>query len=349
MKRFISILLVIILSASILASCGKADDNTSSGNDSKTTTKESGNADSGDEAWDEDIDWDEVDDAINELDDYLKSLGWTDSDYGASVYGVWDSSVLPACVPTEPTGGVKVDRTEYKQLHHETFSENYHVGKINFADKAYERWMVMFACTETQLEEFVNGLGINGFESIYYDNDWSSDEYDFWGSGYYAYMTVNDSWDENSEYPKNVTFEITYDNYNKHPKTFQGTKLPDFGIVCEPYNELTGIGWNETDGEWEDVGEFWDAHKDSGTLPSDWSVWFNYFGVTLQQGKDYVQQLVSEGWTIAYEQEDKDWEGRDVYYAQLNKDGITAAVDTPYDGQKNMAVRFGTTAESLYY
>ena len=220
----------------------------------------------------------------------------------------------------------------------------YGVGNLSFPDKNYEEHMVIFTCTPDALNEFLSGIETGGFSGGLYEIDPNNkSRYEWVGNGYYAHMISYADWDD--ENVINVEFTIT-PTKNPLPKSFQGTKLPDFGMVMY-YEEFGGVGWENDESE----DDFWDIYNDKGDLPAEhWYVWFSYDFVTPDDAKGYVQSLVSQGWELIYDDETTTWDGESpYYYAQLKKGEIFAAVDAPYDGRNNIAVRFGTVAELLYY
>ena len=355
MRKIIILALALIMVLSFVA-CGdtavddKNDKSDSSKNEKneESGNKDSDNSDEGNNGDLDDIDWDEFDDAVSQLNDYLKSLGLSEDEYGFTQYGVWNSDLLPDCVPSEPTGGVlEIDRTEYKDKNHEELLDMFDVGNIYFPDKNYERHMVMFTCTQAQLDEFVAGMTANGFEYGKPYEEWGRTSYEWLGNGYYAFLRASESYDDEDKIF--ATFNITPTLGNPHPKSFNGIALPDFGLVMS-YNEVCGYGFNEDDGNWEDVYDFWNVYQDKGDLPDDWYVSYDYDFVKIDEAKTYVQKLIGSGWILVYDGEKYyDYYEKDKYYAQLEKDGIIAAIDTSYEGENVMSVRFGTYAEMLYY
>lgn len=187
-----------------------------------------------------------ADDAFSQLEEWARAQGWDENPYGNWIAGVWDSDVLPACVPNE-IEGVKVDQTTYKEKRHDTLSGSYGVGRVYFGDQYYEEWGLSFYCTDAQLEAFADGMAAAGFVGGHYDYSYYP-EYQWYGNGYYAFMQVNHELLGEEEYDNLAMFYITPDDKNPRPAAFMGTKLPDFGVVTWDYSEGTGFGY-ETDEE----------------------------------------------------------------------------------------------------
>ena len=342
MKKTISLLLALAVSVFMLASC----DNSPASSTPASSTLSSSEASSTASVSSPSESTSSLDEALSQLSSHLASLGLQEDAYGFTQYGEWNSELLPECVPAEPEGGVlEVDRTEYKDVNHGALMDWYFVGNIEFPDKNYERHLVMFTSTQAQLDEFVANMASNGFAFGDPYEEHNQINYEWLGNGYYAHLGARDVGDGEDEI--SVTFVITPELGNEHPKTFNGTPLPTFGIVPMRYGN-EGSGWNPN--EDAEAYDFWDVYADEGTLPELWNIWFDYLMVSTLEAEEYVQVLVNEGWELLYDgtsfSESYDV---DTYYAQLRKDGIFAAADTSYDGSHLFVVRFGTEAESLYY
>jgi hypothetical protein len=347
MKKLLALTLSLMLALS-LAACGGGSSN--SGNSGGTSNPPS-SAPSGDSSSIKQSDIDELDKAVSEANEYLKSLGLEEDAYGFTQHGVWNTDLLPKCLPGQPANGViEIDRTEFKDKNHEEMTVDklggeYHVGSISFTDKKYDRHMVLLTCTKEAILEFADAMEAAGFEYGKMVIDSYEVNIEWLGNGYYVNLNARGDWEEDGdEFWTSISATSTLGH--PHPKSFQGAPLPTAGLVTD-YIEFAGHGWDEAKGD--DVYDFWDVYNDKGQLPDDWDVWYNYAFVTMDQAKDYVKTMQSAGWEIIYDGEDTDWNGDAVYSAQLKKGDIYAAVDAPYDGHDNMAVRFGTYAESLYY
>lgn len=274
--------------------------------------------------------------AFAQLEEWARAQGWDENPYGNWIVGVWDSDVLPACVPAE-IEGVKADQTTYKEKRHDTYTGSYEVGRVSFGDQYYEEWGLSFYCTDGQLEQFANEMAAAGFAGGYYDYSYYP-EYHWCGNGYYAFMQVNTELLGEEEYDNLAVFSITPDDKNPRPTTFKGTRLPDFGVVTRDYSEGTGFGYESDD---ESVDNFWNPITDSGALPAQaWSLSLEYFGGTEQQARDYVQGMAGQGWGIAYEH------GEDGYTCQLEKDGMVAGVRW---SDYTCTVGFANMGEMLWY
>jgi hypothetical protein len=330
MKRIISIAPVLILALCLLTACGvsggapaQGGGNGGSGGDSGLTQREIDDADA----------------ALDQLEEWAKAQGWSENSYGNWIAGVWDSEVLPDCVPNE-IPGVKVDQTTYKEKRHDTLSGSYGVGSLYFADSQYEAWGLMFYCTDDQLTAFTDGMQNAGFYGGMTD-DYPYPEYEWLGNGYYAHMRVNADILGEEEYDNLAMFDIAPADTNPRPVAFQGMKLPDFGAVKYDCREGVGYGY---DGE-EEKENFYDVFADKGELPSEgWNFWLDYFGATPEQAKSYAQYMSSQGWTIEYENEE---DGR--YSCSLKKgENLVGGVEfTEYD--YTVKVGFANMGENLWY
>jgi hypothetical protein len=285
----------------------------------------------------------EIDDALEQLEKWALAQGWTESDYGNSIYGVWDSDVLPDCVPKE-IPGVKTDETTYKEKHHEKSYNNEHeLGRINFESKDYEEWGVDFNATKAQFDTFISELEKNGFYGGQTSDSQYNIEYSFLGNGYYAYIYLIEV--DDGEFDYWVYFSMVKDDINPYPKSFNGTKLPTVGVVSWIEGEYFGYGWD--DALDEEVEGFWDPYKDTGKLPNGgWSLWYEYYVVSEAQVKEYVKSMESQGWTIEYE--DQYYEDYGYTY-HMKKGDMVASVDYELNGKYSMSVGFGSSSDYLWY
>ena len=359
MKKLIAITIAMILVFALLASCtGKKDiisgggenSGAQSGSGASSGSGSSQSAGSADASLD-DIDWDEFDGAISQMNEYLQSLGLEEGEYGFTQYGVWNTDLLPSCLPPEPASGIsEIDRTEYKDKHHEDLMANlgtgYTVGSIEFPDKNYERHMVMFTCAKQVIVDYVDAMKAAGFEFEIMNQEYSGVTYEWLGQGYYVCLTARGDWDDDDD-DFWTYIEATPTLGNPHPRSFNGTPLPDFGLVMY-YYEFGGYGANTDGGDWDDTYDFWDIYNDRGDLPDEWSMDYEYGFVTIDQAKAYVQKLASSGWTVTYDHDGEDWSGKDVYTAQLEKGNLFAAVES-YSDHYSLRVAFATMGEMLYY
>jgi hypothetical protein len=343
MKKITVLILAAVL-ALTLAACGSGKPPANTGDSGN------GNSNNSNGVIDQ-KDLDDLDNALSEVSEHLKSLGLEEDEFGFTQYGVWNTDLLPECLPGEPsTGIIEIDRTEFKDRTHEEMMVDraggeYHVGNISFPDKKYDRHMVLLTCTKDAILEFADSMKAAGFEYGEIIADSYDTNIEWLGNGYYVHLNARGDWEAGGD-DFWTSISATSTLGNPHPKSFSGAPLPTVGIVPD-YVEFTGNGWDEASGD--SPYDFWDVYNDKGELPDDWAVWYTYDFVTMDQAKDYVKTLTSAGWEIVYDGEDTDYDGNPVYSAQLKKGDIFAAVDAPYDGHNNLAVRFGTYAESLYY
>ena len=350
MKKSLAICLALILALTLLSACSiknnivPDEENTAipGGDDTQTGSPVT---DGGD---------DDLDDALSELEEYLKSLGVEEDEYGFTQYGVWNYDLLPDVLPKEPSAGiVEIDRTEYKGNRHEDLMVNlggsYSVGNIEFPDKNYERHMVLFTCTKDAILEFVAAMKSSGFTFGEMSEEYGQVIFEWLGNGYYVCLDAKGDWeDDGGEFWTSI--EATPNLGNPHPASFSGIPLPDFGLVIN-YNEFSGYGSYGSEDDWEDIYDFWDVYNDRGDLPDNWSISYEYYLVYLSEAKAYVQKLASLGWAIEYENEGYDeWSEYDTYYSQLTKGDLFAAVEA-YEGSgsNHMTVAFATMAELLSY
>jgi len=351
MKKLVTIALAMVLALSLLTACGgnsNSNNTPSSGNTSgsSTSTTSASSTPSGG-LTDKEIQ--DANDAMDQLEAWAKAQGWDDNQYGNWIYGVWDSDVLPGCVPKE-IEGVKADQTTYKEKRHDTYNGDYHVGSMGFPDQKYEVWGVSFYCDDDQLDAFIGAIEAGGFFGGQTEVSEYAPTWEWIGNGYYAHLYVNAQISGEEGYNKLASFYITETRQTPRPSSFQGLKLPDVGEYLSYTPDGIGFGWDTASDN--SVENFWDPYADKGTLPDQWYVWYNFFGVTVDQAKAYAQQLVSQGWTVEYENNDDYGWGetpRPAYSCQLIKNGIYAAVSVNDYSVYGIDVRFGTMAESLYY
>ena len=268
--------------------------------------------------------------------------GWDQNPYGAWIDKVWDSAVLPACVPKE-IPGVQVEQTTWKTPAHETMSNRNEVGRMQFADSRFEKWGLGFDCKEEQAAAFLKALTDNGFFGGQINDSSGFTEHAYVGNGYYAYARVSTNYMGSAlqaGFNQNVIFSIT-PIIHQLPKSFNSWPLPQVGAALEPYNDWAVQYWDE---KIDDYGNAkWDLQADKGALPAkNWTAWFDYFGVSNDQAKAYAKELEAAGWKITYQSED---DGQ--YYCQLQKDKLWAALF--FDGAFYLRVGFSDVAESLSY
>ena len=337
MKRRIALILALMLLFTLAACGGKSDPPAQSGNSS------SGDGNSSSPGLTQ-KEIEEAEQAMETLEAWARAQGWDENPYGNWIYAVWDSEVLPACVPKE-IEGVQVDQTTYKEKRHDTYTESYGIGNLNYADKSYEQWGVSFYCTTGQLDEFVAAMEANGF----YGGQTSESEYrptwEWLGNGYYAYLSVNPQITGEGDYTCLAWFDITQDDNNPYPVAFMGTKLPQMGAVVYNY-KVDGAGYAWVGEDYDMVEGFWDVFADKGELPEDWGMWLDYFGVNIEDAKACAQNMAAQGWTITHESTWYDGEG---YVCYLEKGEIVGGVAQGADGPFTFSVGFGSIEENLWY
>ena len=234
--------------------------------------------------------------------------GWDEHRYYAWIYEVWDSSVLPSCVPKE-IEGVVVNETIHKARTHEALSSYPNVGRIEYTDSNYEYWGLSFDCYLPQLNMFLEELVANGFIGGMIDDYPLT--YEYFGNGYYAHIRVNQNYFSDMDYY--VVFEITSDLHEK-AKSFLGVKLPQFGVAFYSFEDAYIWGYNE---EFDYVEESYNYMTDEGILPKYFFAGFYYNATTLEEVLAYTASLVEDGCTMLYENM---YDG--YYYSELSKEGL---------------------------
>ena len=267
--------------------------------------------------------------------------GWQDGrNYYHWIEKVWDSAVLPSCVPKE-IPGVRVEQTIWKMPGHQTINNNNEVGRMSFADSNFEYWGLSFDCNEEQADAFVKALEENGFFGGEIDDYPLT--YAYVGNGYYAHVLVRTNYLGSAAeegYPYGVSFSIT-PTVHQLPKSFNSWPLPQVGAALEPYGQWSVQFWDDNG----DMGEAkWDLQADRGSLPAkNWSAWFDYFGVSNAEAEAYAKTLEAAGWEITYQYP----EDESGYSARLRKGDVRARVF--FDRRHEMRVGFSDVEEMLDY
>jgi predicted small lipoprotein YifL len=329
LKKLIALTFALILAIS-LAACG--------GSGSTITPLANNSAPGSSQGADSSNDMEDLRDALSAL-DALTPEGWTDGDYDATIYDVWDSSVLPDCVPKE-ISGVAVGQTNYKSKDKPSLRDMNEVGAMKFENSEYECWGLEFEGTQAQIDEFVKAMSDNGFlggangSKYGYNYEWA-------GNGHYACMlTFGDSDD------LSASFQIT-PAIHKLPSAFFGTKLPQTGIILSPFSSIDNTGY---DSDGNEIYDYWNPENDAGTLPEDYITWIGYYGVTLEEAKEYAHSLESAGWEITWEGKysDNDPDGTS-YHAYLQKsENELCVVEFASSDSYVLNVGFANMNESFY-
>ena len=278
--------------------------------------------------------------ALDSALDVLEALtpeGWDENDYGAYIYGEWDEDFLPELFPS-PAEGIEIDQTHFKDYGHKVMNDNFSVGSLTYESaEEYREYSVSFYATKAQLDSIVKDALSKGFKGGAVTNEddvwW---EYDFYhDDGWYMYFFVNTN-AAKDDYIGFITVSLT-DSVFEHPKSIDGIPLPQTGL---PYGSCENYTIQDFSEGYEDV----DFDLDSDSLPEEYyAAWFSYICADVQTAKDYVQLLVSEGWTVEYESES---EGS--YYSALKKDGMYA-VSNFYAYDLCHEVGFSDMIENLQY
>ena len=268
--------------------------------------------------------------------------GWAGHDYYFWIDKVWDSAVLPSCVPKE-IPGVLVGNTTYKTKAHQTMNNIRTVGNMSFASDNYERWGLNFDCKEAQAQAFLKGLEENGFfggKTKTTGNNQSI--YEYIGNGYYAYVVVSPNFmgsEKDAGYDTGVAFYLTPAIY-QFPKSLNGWPLPQVGVVLGSLEDWVILYW-ENDKE---QSVKWDFQADKGKIPAkNWVAWFDYFGVSNEQAAAYAKTLEANGWKIVYQNTNS--EGR--YSCQVSKGTVHGMLF--FDGAFQFRVGFSDVVEMLSY
>lgn len=326
MKKTLAIALALMMLLS-LAACG--------GNKTTAGQKEpaSGGAASNDGAL-TDKDIEDVDKAIEALESMIPE-GWTDGgNYASSIYKVWDDAFLPdACFPA-PIAGTEADGTYFKDYGDDTINGDYSVGPLWYESKDdYRTYRVTFYATDDQLAEFIAGVETKGLKGGQV-NDGAWREYNYGGNGWFMYIFFNTNDNQDGKFAGCVTATATDDLWEL-PKSIDGIPLPQTGVIGHDCSSYTIFDANNDEVEFDLAG---DALPDNS-----YAAWFNYYGVTMQDAKDYAQQLVGLGWELQYESEDED-----VYCSNLHKDGVYA-VSNYLGYEAMMEIGFSDMIENLSY
>jgi hypothetical protein len=269
--------------------------------------------------------------------------GWAGHDYYFWVDKVWDSSVLPPCVPKE-IPGVLVGNTTHKTKAHQSMNNSREVGNMLFADDAYESWSLNFDGKEAQAQAFLSDLEEKGFWGGKTKTTGNNQTiYEYVGNGYYTHVLVSPNFmgkEKDAGYDTNLSFRLT-PAIHPHPKSFNGWPLPQSGVVLSSLNNWEMLYWDD---KGNDHPLKWNLQTDKGELPAKaWVAWFDYFGVSNEQAAAYAKGLEAAGWKIAYQSEDS--EGR--YSCQLSKGKDKAAL--LFDGAFYFRVGFSDVEENLSY
>jgi hypothetical protein len=229
--------------------------------------------------------------------------------------------------------GVKPDQTLFEFKGHETLTGGFDVGSLSFENGDYEAWGVVFDATTAQLEQFIAAMETNGFYGGQTDFSDYDAAYEWLGNGYYAYMSVRDSYEDG--YDKSVSFEITKD-LPESPSDFFGAPLPDAGVLLYYYEYA--VDENEND-----IEDFWAPGAKSMPDNAYYSAEFNYFGVTRDDASACAQQLVSAGWEMTYEDDD-DYGTFNIHLQKSDKEYALIEYNEDY---YSMQVGFANMAEGL--
>lgn len=331
MKKILALALALILALS-LAACGGGGGRTPSGDHS--TASPQGGIDG--------LTQKELDDADKAL-EILEAMipeGWDENPYGAYIYKVWDEEFLPDCFPA-PIDGIEVDQTYFKDYEHDTLNGSYDVGPLSYENKEdYREYGVRFYATEAQVDEFIADLEAKGFTGGQ-KGDRESEWWEFYycnNDGWFMYLLFNTNDDQDGRFDGALSANAT-DSVFPLPASVDGIPLPHKGMTsydCTKYYAIQDY----SSGEYEET----DFSLASDSLPSElYTAWFNYYAATMQDAKDYAQQLVGEGWELQYDSEDGD-----TYYSMLLKDGVYA-VSNYYGYDAMMEVGFSDMPENLSY
>lgn len=287
----------------------------------------------------ETIDWGEVESAMDILES-LKPEGWDENTYGAYIYDVYDSDVLPDCIPEQIEGTLVYD-TSLKDYEHDVINGNYGVGPIYYeSHEDYRQYGVSFYANKEHLEQFIAELEANGMHG-YMDGDEEAFGSGLWWEGFYGgngwaiYLMYNTNDDHDGEYDGCLNVAATEDLYEL-PESIAGIPLPQTGIVTYDYNYYT-------------IQDFTNGYEDkdfdlkTDAFPAEYyAAWFDYYCVARQDAVDYFETLVNNGWALEYEYSDEE----DDYCMVLKKDNVYAIVD--YE-DSYMEIGFSDMVESLTY
>lgn len=333
MKKMITLSLSLMIILSLAACGGKKGDKDPAGSSPDVSQQQ------GDTGGLTQKELEDADKALELLEAMIPE-GWDENNYGAYIYKVWDETFLPDCFPS-PIDGVEVDQTFFKDYNHDTLNGSYDVGPLSYESKEdYREYGVRFYATEAQLEEFTAALEAKGFtggqkgdregdwwEFYYYNND-----------GWFMYLFFNTNDDQDGKFDGALTASAT-DSVFPLPASVDGIPLPLKGMTDYDYTKDYCID-DYSSGKYDNT----DFNLASDPLPSElYTAWFHYYAATMQDARDYAQQLVKLGWELQNESEDGD-----TYYSMLLKDGVYA-ISNYYGYDVMMEVGFSDMAENLSY
>lgn len=268
---------------------------------------------------------------------FTGQAGWNFSRYGGWIENKWDSDMFPVSSPAMPEGTL-ADQTYYKGADDESMSSD-QAGRLYFSDSRFELWQVSFFCEQEQLDALFADIESKGFAGGKISG--YNPAYDFSGNGYYLYLETRDNYSSN-DYTYSCLMIIAKPTFPV-PKTFQGTKLPQVGIILQDFTNPESYTSIAYDTEYNEVEWIYDFIEDKGDLPYHFDIWYNYVGTTSEDAKNWAHDLVAAGWKLRYEYDDDNG-----YRAAGEKDGIFFKCSY-IDYDSLLEIGFASMMESLDY
>ncbi len=332
MKKITALALCLILACSLIA-CG-----------SQTNTPSGGNNNHLPSVPDDDYNPRDPDEYLygNVFANSPHKAKWDTGNYGADLYGIWDSSVLPSVFPAEPNSVTSIDRTSFVGKLDKKLGEHPPGQLWTDSETAdWEYFYVMFEGTEATFNTLKEALEAN-FECVDEpENDYGGEslargDFHAYSQDWYMYMSYYEDgdWDDAANKRiSNGTWGFTLyaiPAYHQLPKVIEGVPLPQFGYMMSPANEL--ICYADGDDEYTWLDYDYQTGTASGTVKTYWdSEELLYYGATESDAEAYGQTLLSAGFSNTYN-------GSEQYYKTYKKDDVSVYVS--YNAKsKYVAVR----------
>ncbi len=301
-----------------------------------------GSEGSGDILTEEDLE--DLENALEQL-EALKPEGWDENLYGMYIYDVWDEEFLPDVLPG-PVEGVLPYDTTFKDYKHDVMNQNYSVGMIEYESyEDYHEYGVNFYATKEQLDQYVESIrnaGFTGGESSHPDSEWREFSFSH-KDGWYLYMWFNTNNDNDGKFDGCASVSLT-DNLYTRPDSIAGVKLPTVGVIAYDYTK--GVSYDTYVYETGEMGykdvEWSESFPDKNAM--SWWIFFDYYGVDLEQVNAYRDQLVNDGWVLERTSEGSDGS----YIKNILKKGDVYMVAN-WNSRSMLQIGFSDMQENIDY